>query len=754
MPEALAQSVSAGSSHTTFVKTDGTLWVTGLNDYGQLGDGTTTSRVAPVQVASGVASVAAGYKHTMFVKKDRTLWAMGRNSSGQFGTGFITTAPQKTPTQVASDVASVAAGSDNTMFVKTDATLWTVGSNSSGQLGGGGTGIGGYRSTPVQVASGVGSVAASGNHTLFLKLDGTLWGMGYNGYGELGDGTTTNRNAPVLMASGVTSFSAGGAHSVFVKTDGTMWVVGDNEFGQLGNGATTTVPRTTPIQVASDVASVAAGGSYTMFVKTDGTLWAVGSNVWGQLGDGTMLNRNSPVQVTSGVASVAAGDGHAVFIKTDGRILTTGYNLYGQLGDGTTTNRSTPLQVGALILPTVTTQPQSQLVPVRATVSFNVVATSPAPFTFQWKKDSVVIVGATSGTFSIASAVVPDAGSYIVLVTNAAGTVTSNSAILAVNVPPAITTQPVSAGIGIGTSVVVSIVATGTAPLIYQWSKNGSALAGATSSSLAIADSASSAAGVYRVSVSNLVGTVVSNPATLTILDAQATHAVVAAGYVSGGSVTIASTLNYSGVTSGLGWQMLLPLGWTYASGTGDEGDVKPTAGTPEILEWGWTTIPPNPITFTTTLNVPAGTTGDKSIAALAIVRQSGIVAKILVKPDPLVVPQVIKHSADTDRNFRISLIELTRVIELYNTRIGTSRTGRYLIQESSEDGYGLDTTTPGGALTTMTRFHSADSNRNAQINLFELTRVIELYNVRDGSTRTGAYRVLADTEDGFAPGP
>ena len=75
-------------------------------------------------------------------------------------------------------------------------------------------------------------------------------------------------------------------------------------------------------------------------------------------------------------------------------------------------------------------------------------------------------------------------------------------------------------------------------------------------------------------------------------------------------------------------------------------------------------------------------------------------------------------------------------------------------IEDGSEDSYGLDRVTPAGAPVTITRFHSADSNRNADISLVELTRVIELYNVRAGTSRTGAYRVLAGTEDGFTLGP
>ncbi len=104
-------------------------------------------------------------------------------------------------------------------------------------------------------------------------------------------------------------------------------------------------------------------------------------------------------------------------------------------------------------------------------------------------------------------------------------------------------------------------------------------------------------------------------------------------------------------------------------------------------------------------------------------------------------------HSADTDRNWRLSLLELTRVIELYNTRDGTVRTGGYHSQSDTEDGFAPGT----GAITSH---HSADTNQDGKLSLLELTRVIELYNTRDGTVRTGEYhRSIEATEDGFAPG-
>jgi len=127
---------------------------------------------------------------------------------------------------------------------------------------------------------------------------------------------------------------------------------------------------------------------------------------------------------------------------------------------------------------------------------------------------------------------------------------------------------------------------------------------------------------------------------------------------------------------------------------------------------------------------------------------------QITAKPDPLIVPQLVAHSADVDRNMRISLLELTRVIELYNTRNGTTRTGCYGVQIGTEDGFVAAPTRGSTEKASLMVYHSADSNRDGKVSLLELTRVIELYNTRTGTTRTGQYKLQSGTEDGFAPGP
>ena len=247
------------------------------------------------------------------------------------------------------------------------------------------------------------------------------------------------------VATRISAVSGGGDHTMYVKTGGTLWAMGYNLFGQLGDGTKT--HRSSAVQVATSVASVAAGRVHTMYVETDGTLWAMGYKVNGQLGDGKDANlefRSTPVQVATGVASVAAGADHTMYVKTDGTLWAMGYNLFGRLGDGTITNRSTAVNIykGLLsdaatlaFVPAIATQLSSSTVISGGAASFSVVATGTSPLAYQWKKDGSSISGATSSTYTIASTKTADAGSYTVVVTNSAGSVTSNSTVLTIIAP-------------------------------------------------------------------------------------------------------------------------------------------------------------------------------------------------------------------------------------------------------------------------------------------------------------------------------
>jgi alpha-tubulin suppressor-like RCC1 family protein len=237
-------------------------------------------------------------------------------------------------------ITAVAAGDDHSLYMKSDGSLWAIGYNGYGQLG---DGTNTNRNTPVQVDTDVKAVAAGYNHSLYVKSDGSLWAVGYNYYGQLGNGTNTSRSTPVQVDTDVKAVAAGGDYSLYVKSDGSLWAMGYNYYGQLGDGTNTN--RNTPVQVDTDVKTVAAGYNHSLYMKNDGSLWAMGYNGGGQLGDATNTNRNTPVEVDIDVKAVAAGYNHSLYIKNDGSFWAMGYNYYGQLGNGTNMSRNTPVQV-------------------------------------------------------------------------------------------------------------------------------------------------------------------------------------------------------------------------------------------------------------------------------------------------------------------------------------------------------------------------------------------------------------------------
>ena len=145
---------------------------------------------------------------------------------------------------------------------------------------------------------------------------------------------------------------------------------------------------------------------------------------------------------------------------------------------------------------------------------------------------------------------------------------------------------------------------------------------------------------------------------------------------------------------------------------------------------------------------------GRYELAALVEVQMGVENAQSTAKPDPLLLRRQrrVIHAADTDGDARISLAELLRVIELYNTRSGSIRTGRYRELVESDDGFATDTFTAPEIPSVLNRYHSADTNRDGQVSLGELLGLIELYNVRQGTTRTGAYRWVPDTDASFEP--
>jgi alpha-tubulin suppressor-like RCC1 family protein len=319
--------VSSGNVNTAAIKTDGSLWTWGNGADGRLGTNDATQRNTPVTTFAGGTtwkSVACGGYHITAIKTDGTLWIWGRNDYGQLGdnTGINRSTPVTTFAG-GNTWKSVSAGDRHTAAIKTDGSLWTWGRNDNGSLGDNSTT---GRSTPVTTFAGATtwkSVSAGGTHTAAIKTDGTLWIWGNTNDGRLGNFVTgSNRVTPVTTFTGGNtwkSVASGYRYTTAIKTDGSLWTWGFNSSGQLGDN--TIVSRSTPVTTfagGNNWKQVAGGRDHMAAIKTDGSLWTWGSGANGGLGtNGTQSN--TPVTTFAGGNNwkqVSAGQNHTAAIQS------------------------------------------------------------------------------------------------------------------------------------------------------------------------------------------------------------------------------------------------------------------------------------------------------------------------------------------------------------------------------------------------------------------------------------------------------
>jgi alpha-tubulin suppressor-like RCC1 family protein len=336
-----------------------TLFAFGGNTNGQFGNGTTaTNYSSPIQLGSfgtwSYLNATSQNTNLVGLKNDGTLWVCGYNNSGQLGNG--TTISYSSPIQIGSltNWKQVTTGINSALAVKLDGTMWAWGQGSFYQIG---NGASSSYSSPVQVGNlSIWKQVAAANYQQFaIGNDGTLWSWGgYNVFGVLGNNSGSTAAVPTKIGN-LTNWktvNTGGFQAGATKTDGTLWMWGNNQYGQLGNNASG-VSYSSPIQVGTmtNWKQLACGGQYhTAAVKTDGTLWTWGFNSTGQLGIGNIISYSSPVQIGSLTTwkQVACGQNHSAAIKTDGTLWAWGYNPNGQIGNGTAVTYSSPIQVGTL----------------------------------------------------------------------------------------------------------------------------------------------------------------------------------------------------------------------------------------------------------------------------------------------------------------------------------------------------------------------------------------------------------------------
>jgi alpha-tubulin suppressor-like RCC1 family protein len=307
---------------------------------------------APVGIAYALAS--GDYHVCALTTSGVKCW--GNNGSGDLGNG--TTARAATPVAViglAGAATALSAGLDDTCAVTRNGAPECWGYNGNGQLGNGTT-VNSVTPAPVVgLTAGVKAIASGQYHTCAVTLAGAVECWGDNTFGELGDGTTVGSATPVAvggLTTGAVAITAGRDDTCALMAAGTVECWGNDYFGQLGDATT----RDSPVPVAvtglsGPVTAISAGDYHTCALTRAGAVECWGYNYSGELGDGARKNRSTPVAViglNKGVTEISAGLYHTCARLTSGAVRCWGYNYYGQLGDGTTANRSRPVRVRGL----------------------------------------------------------------------------------------------------------------------------------------------------------------------------------------------------------------------------------------------------------------------------------------------------------------------------------------------------------------------------------------------------------------------
>ncbi|MEU5871911.1 Ig-like domain repeat protein [Glycomyces sp. NPDC047369] len=348
--------VGGGYGFSIALTADGKVFAWGQNDVGQLGEGSFTDSSDPVQVdlpdGAVVEAIAVGDDHILALTDAGTVLAWGYNEWGQLGDG--TTTERGTPVEVGlpagTTATAIAAGAGHSLALGSDGTVFAWGDNDFGQIG---DGTKTQRTSPVEIPLPGGAsatmIAGGDDHSLALTSGGDLLAWGYNVGGQLGDGTTTTRTSPVsvhLPAGTEVGAIAGasGFQSFAITGDGGLLAWGDNSYGQIGDGTTTR--RTEPVAVhmpdGTTVTDVDSGDDHAVALTSDGAVYGWGYNRYGQVGDGTTTNRNEPVQVVQPEAfafvAVGVGSYHSLAITQSPRTTTalTADPSEAELGDDVT----------------------------------------------------------------------------------------------------------------------------------------------------------------------------------------------------------------------------------------------------------------------------------------------------------------------------------------------------------------------------------------------------------------------------------
>ena len=318
---------------------DGSLWMWGDNDYGQIGDGTRNYSNYPVKVLSDVVSVEMSRMQSAAITEDGSLYMWGLNDRGQVGNGAVND-EQHTPVKILSDVVEVTLSEYNGAAITKDGSLYMWGNDSYGQIGNGEYKDSAF--TPQKVLSDIVDVCIGdddydGHLRIYgtcaaITKDGNLYMWGMNSNGSIGNGTYTNQQSPIKIMSNV--------KSVIMVNRKTAIITDENDLYMCGNGIGYTLQK-----IMSNVLEVQLYEECQTVLTEDGSLYMWGDNEHGQIGNGTTDYQTTPVKVLSDVVSVNVGDDHSAALLENGSVYMWGDNSRGQLGNGTREDSLVPIKV-------------------------------------------------------------------------------------------------------------------------------------------------------------------------------------------------------------------------------------------------------------------------------------------------------------------------------------------------------------------------------------------------------------------------
>ncbi|MDR1816927.1 MAG: immunoglobulin domain-containing protein [Puniceicoccales bacterium] len=536
--------VAAGDAHTLILTEDGRLYVAGSNAKGQLGLGKTAAELVrsatPVLVDTGVVAIAAGGAHSLYIKKTGELPGVvpeeparpklelrgfGSNEYGQLG------------------VNPIAADPSTLVFTAPRVIVGATTVNASGE----------------EELTGVIAVSAGTNHTIYTRQDdNTNVALGLNNYGQLGDGTKTNNSggatvpgeqpitAPKISPAGgtfegqvyVTLSGADPEATIRYTTDGSVVTAehgtiyaspfplnaaGSGSISYTVNARAFLGIRTPSDQVTAKftVLPAPAGSGPNITKQPEKTTVNVGSSA-----SFSVMATGSPTPTFQWYFDGRAVPGATLSTYTIPAVTSENAGSYhvvvscsypdasGQLATHTVTSSTVELVLRGA--PVITKQPIGGTVYEGGDIALEVTASSIAsdgaavPVTYQWRRNGVAIPGANSPTYTLANARVTQGGNFDVLVSNAAGSTVSATAVVSVvtqaNSAPAILRQPSAPAVvytGQKLTLTVGVSSPDNRPLTYQWFRGDTAIAGATASTLVFNSLAESDAGSYRVAVAN-----------------------------------------------------------------------------------------------------------------------------------------------------------------------------------------------------------------------------------------------------------